>query len=192
MRIVFLDIDGVLNSERLADAIDHQHRAGGHAKLGVDCKCYARENHIDPECIWRLNTLVTQTGSEIVISSSWRRLLDLDEVNRILGKHGLVRPAIGATPDLVNELGWFGFHHDRKLAGSPCDRGWEIWDWLFGCPEVSEFVILDDCSDMALLKPAHVLVDDRYGLREHDIGSAAIKLGQSRGLVQLVRSEPWR
>ena len=51
-KIIFLDIDGVLNSE----TYDKNRTAGA----------------IDPECAKRLNRIIKETNADIVISSSWK------------------------------------------------------------------------------------------------------------------------
>ena len=112
MKIVFLDIDGVLNN--VASAAE-----------GVD---------IIPEKVILVRRLCEITGAEIVISSSWRIMYDLAHIRDVLYHTGLKQvQVIDETPRL-NSIG--------------STRGHEIQKWLDEHPEVTEYVIFDDDSDM--------------------------------------------
>lgn len=162
MRVIFLDIDGVLNSEAHLRKLDADHRALGHHD---QCECYRLEHQIDDAAIQRLNRLVAETGSKIVISSSWRKLLDPEELQRVLTEHGLVAEIVGETPDGYNDkalLEAMGYY-DRIF------RGHEIDAWLQKHPEVDRFVILDDESDMAMHKNRLVQIECATGLLDEHV-----------------------
>ena len=162
MRVIFLDIDGVLNSELFNRTLDERHRQLGHHEV---CECFKLYRQIDRDAVARLNRLVEATGSKIVISSSWRKLFDPPELHRILSEHGLVAEIIGETPDGPNDpemLETFG-HIDRVF------RGHEIDCWLKKHPEVDRFVILDDCSDMEMHMNRLVQTDCEEGLLDEHV-----------------------
>lgn len=126
MRVVFLDIDGVL--------------------------------------------LVAETGSKIVISSSWRKLLDPPELHRVLVGHGLVAEIIGETPDAWDDTVRFDMKMEYGLDGDRLFRGHEIDFWLrFTGKDVDRFVILDDGSDMAMHKNRLVQTDCEAGLLDEHV-----------------------
>lgn len=81
MKVIFLDIDGVLNSKRffLGSKIDSK---------------------IDPNCVSQLNTLIEETGAKIVISSSWRITHSKKEIREALAEHGFKGSIIGYTETL--------------------------------------------------------------------------------------------
>ncbi len=56
-KVVFLDIDGVLNSDRYFKECERN---------------YIAEKHIDQSRVALLQELILKTGAEIVLSSSWR------------------------------------------------------------------------------------------------------------------------
>ena len=56
----------------------------------------------------------------------------------------------------------------------------EISEWLSQHPEVNGFAILDDCSDMATVKPRLVLCDPTVGLDDPDVERAKWMLAQPR------------
>ncbi len=178
MNVVFLDIDGVLNSERFCRVLDDRHRMLGHHDL---CECFRIERQVDDEAVARLNRLVTVTGSKIVISSSWRLLMDPSEVRRVLESHGLRAEIIGETPDGGNDpemLARYG-HIDRIF------RGHEIDHWLSRHPEVDRFVILDDCSDMEMHKNRLVQTDCEEGLLDDHVELAIRMMSWSGSLDSL-------
>lgn len=166
MNVIFLDIDGVLNSEAFLRALDVQHQQCTDETL---CLCYQLENQIDAEAVARLNRLITGAGAKIVISSSWRLLLDPPELQRVLKGHGLCGEIIGETPDGPNdpELSCNSDGSRRRV-----ERGREIDAWLRKHPEVTRFVILDDCADMAMHKNRLVQTDCQEGLLDEHVDLA--------------------
>lgn len=77
MNIIFLDIDGVLNSiEYLTEKYNELKRA------------LKQEEMLDPICIKYLKEIVDKTNSKIVITSSWK-IFDLDILNNVFSKYNL-------------------------------------------------------------------------------------------------------
>lgn len=106
-KILFLDIDGVVNCKTTA------HRHNG--VIGID-----------PHMAFKVGQIILQTGTEIVLSSTWRLWPEtLEEVRR----H--VYDLAGVTPQ-----------HSSRI------RGKEIEMWLDAHPEVTRYAILDDDADM--------------------------------------------
>lgn len=115
MKIIFLDVDGVLN---YLEEWSRQPDKGTYV--------------LAPECVERLIALVNATGASIVLSSTWRQ--HQDHVDYLKEQ--------GALPNLHEDwrTGW-------TKRGSNF-RGWDIQEWLERHPEVTDYVILDDNSDM--------------------------------------------
>jgi HAD domain in Swiss Army Knife RNA repair proteins len=176
VRVIFLDIDGVLNSEAFLLTLDAQHRGLGPHE---GCECYRLERQIDHRAVARLNHLITETAAKIVISSSWRRLLDPPELRRVLGDHGLVGEIIGETPNLSEDPALYRIR-----------RGHEIDAWLRDHPEVDCFVILDDGGDMAMHMNRLVQTDAQEGLRDEDV-DLAIRVMRWDGTSVLVEKHTW-
>jgi len=152
MKVVFLDIDGVLNSRSFMLDFEARCEDAGEV-LGF-------QHQIDHRAVLRLNRLLINTRAVVVVSSSWRRIVDLDELGRILRNYGFEGTIIGATPDLT--------HLDR--GDRPVWRGDEIAHWLEHHPRaVQSFVILDDGNDMGELSHRLVRTDDRVGLTDEDV-----------------------
>ena len=85
MKVIFLDIDGVLNSN---DYFDRRNQG-----LIND------EYDIDQNLIAKINELINKTGAEIVVSSCWRNV-GKEKVNQKLRESGLCKDIIGITPKL--------------------------------------------------------------------------------------------
>jgi hypothetical protein len=170
VHVIFLDVDGVLNSEAFLRKREDEHRGLGHTepaspKRETTCTCFQLERQIDRDAVTRLNRLVAATDAKIVISSSWRKLLDPPELHRVIVEHGLVAEIIDETPDGYNDPAMratFG-HIDRIF------RGHEIDLWLSQHPEVDRFVILDDGSDMEMHKNRLVQTDFHEGLLDEHV-----------------------
>ena len=68
MRIIFLDIDGVLNSEEWFDS--EEYISNKYIEInGMSCN-----NEINEEFVKNLKDIVEHTGAEIVLCSTWRHI----------------------------------------------------------------------------------------------------------------------
>ena len=110
MKIIFLDIDGVLNSEKWY--IER-----------FDKNLYPNlENHhlceFDPLTIEQLNLLTDKTNAKIVISSTWRMGRTIDELKKLFEEVGIKGEIIGVTPHLTFNDGY------------GVERGNEIKRWI--------------------------------------------------------------
>jgi len=125
MKVLFLDVDGVLNTFN-------------------NISIYALSNPL----VSNLDKVVKETGCEIVLSSTWRKFEDhLFTLNRKLGYYGITI-----------------FSHTNQLGGK---RGEEIQEWLDHHPEVMQYAIVDDDSDMLDHQlPNFFQTDPHYGLTE--------------------------
>ncbi len=186
--MLFLDIDGVLNSESYALKLEDKHRQLGHTesaapKRATTCDCFKLYHQIDRDAVMRLNRIVASTGAKIVVSSTWRKLFDPPEMHRILSEHGLVAEIIGETPDGHKEPGFL------EMYGYPerLQRGYEIDYWLKQHPGVDRFVILDDGSDMAMYGNCLVQTDNAKGLcEEHADLAIRLLIGLEVNSVRLI------
>lgn len=117
-KILFLDIDGVLNSSRSAIA------SHGHYPWSVK----AEELHrFDAVAVNLIRRVCEETGCEIVLSSTWRNSEDWINIGP-----KLMIPIIDRTPN-------------KRLLEN---RGQEIAHWLYSKPKVKKYAIIDDDSDM--------------------------------------------
>ena len=142
MRIIFLDIDGVLNceifyKERLKPLSIIEHP----------------DNQICKERISWLNELCESIGAKIVLSSTWRHS-GLKYCKEVLQRNGAAFDIIDITPD---------------LRGDDMVRGNEIYKWIKDNEQLvgkyydyKDYVIIDDDSDMLLWQKDHFFQTDNY------------------------------
>lgn len=134
-KVVFLDIDGVVNTLQLDENLEPKYYTEHDGKVGNE------------QAVRWLNKLCLETQAHIVISSSWRH-----------GGIGVVRKCLynsGLDPNIMII--------DQTPTKFSKDRGYEIHLWLKDHPEVEQFVILDDDTDMEPVKDHLVKCDSSKG-----------------------------
>lgn len=133
MKVIFLDIDGVLNCGECFKRHHDEWEAAGRPKV------YKIWSMLEASHIEQLNRILKETGAKICISSAWR---GDPKTPSELYKAGLLPEAeiVGTTPHLRTPVGMSGW--DWK------ERGKEIQWWLDRHPEVEKYCIIDDDSDM--------------------------------------------
>ncbi len=159
MKFIFLDFDGVLNSKDFLDDKEHYSHPS-----------HAEGTHINPFNVQLINELVSKTGAEVVVSSTWRLSYSIDKLNEMLKSKGATFKIIGKTPDLSKvSSGWGGY----------ASRGNEIQDYLDSLDLSPEsFIIIDDIDNMAHLSHRLVLTDyDDNGFNEKDLKKALEMFG---------------
>jgi len=155
MKLVFLDIDGVLNSHDFLyrAAVRNEQAQRRVERLGNE------HLQLDPEAVDRVNQILSATGAKVVVSSSWRHAHPIEDLREILAKAGFIGDVIDYTPRYGK------------------DRGHEIDEWLQSTGEGHDpFVILDDNSDMSHMKKYLVLTTFKHGLLDIHIEEAIDRL----------------
>ena len=175
MKIIFLDIDGVLNHE-----IWYKKRM--EIKQGTDAKDWSDQYpfyEFDPVSVNFLNLIVEKTGAKVVVSSTWRHGRRVEDLQNILKSVGFNGEVIDTTPSLNARIG-------KDPAGYTVPRGCEIDWWLknkgdfqrinwskerqqeyIDKSKVKNYVILDDDSDMLYSQREHfVQTSFKDGLSE--------------------------
>lgn len=167
MKVLFLDIDGVLNSIGWAKRRVRPPTFGQMPtwqKLSEDC--------LDPDAIERLNRIVERTGCAVVLSSTWRKGEPLTRMTRMLRYRGFRHRLFGATPHLCDETDT-GSIINRQ-------RGCEIQEWLrMSQGAVTAYAVLDDDSDMDGCWLHFVQTDwEGDGLSDEDVEACVALLGE--------------
>ncbi len=151
MKIVFLDIDGVLNtSQNYSEYNAARERPDKFVPAQVRDEDSYVDLLFDKKLIQSLNTFTEATQSKIVISSSWRHFYAprFDRLQAILARCGVTAEVLG--PTLPTE-------YDRAEAIRCYLRGIRL--------SAPQFVILDDEFNASFgdLGPWHVHVNDAVG-----------------------------
>lgn len=170
MKVLFLDIDGVLNSENWFGYVqycinnDMYNRVLNFVEIN-DEHIKRKLSMIDDRAIANLNRIVEETGCKVVLSSSWRSPNESENIftQYLLKLKGFKYELYGVTPRI-----W------AKEFGT--QRGKEIKVWMDKESEKNEiesFVILDDDSDMLPEQMNNfVHVDGQVGLTDKDVFTA--------------------
>ena len=143
--LIFLDINGVLNSET--------------TDLGPDVA------PLDPVNIAPFNRIIEATSAKVVITSDWRFSLSLESIASLFEEASIRGEIIDMFPVL------FG---DDPTIDIEVDRGEEIESWLEKSGRTDngksdwQFVILDETSDVVLHSDRHVKTRPDLGLTEAD------------------------
>jgi len=130
MSLLFLDIDGVINSEKFYFSPSCPFDIGN-----LDVMFYlfrhAPHRHIDRQALSHVRKFCECSSVDIVVSSHWRALYDKDDFIRIFKQCGWEdAPIIGTTPNV-----------------NPGIRGDEIRKWIQDNHYTGDYVILDDIDD---------------------------------------------
>ena len=150
-KIIFLDIDGVLNTERW-----HCQTASNELQDEYGYK-------FDPVAVTNLSKIIEETGADIVISSSWK-FMGLSKMRKMWKDRKLPGNVIGITPNTVSDE--FLLNVDLDNMDIMAIRGQEVKEWLMlNKNEITNYVILDDMNDILQEQESHfVWIDPDVGI----------------------------
>lgn len=132
MKLLFLDIDGVLNSQVFYEQRHEQIKAGkAERDYPLDEFC--------PKAIELINRICRETGAKVVVSSTWRHGRTVEQLQTLFNSVGATFEVVGKTPDLCRQT-------ENGLWLSAV-RGDEIKKYTDES-NCKSFVILDDDGDM--------------------------------------------
>ena len=138
MKILFLDIDGVLNS------IDNDYALC--ALWEIDKANKSRDEFgvlFDERCVRWLKWIIEKTGCKIVLSSTWR-MKGLREIQTMWEMRDLPGEVISITPTSVS----MEIINLYAATNNDADRGYEIQEWLNNNKKWLKYCIVDDDNDM--------------------------------------------
>lgn len=145
MRLIMLDVDGVLNSNSTRTTTR-------------DGWCFVEDIFIE-----RLGRLVHETGAKVVLSSTWREGWNQQDESKN-------EPYFN---DLRAKLSEYGIELYDRLGPMhrSYERGLEIQEWFESHPdiEVENFIILDDYNDMIPYMDHLLQTRASIGLTDDDV-----------------------
>lgn len=154
MKVIFLDIDGVLNHEQFYQGKDPS-----------IIKILDLNLHLDTYSLKLLNQICETTGAKVVLSSTWRRHQSLEKAREIFKLKGFTGEIIDQTPDLT-------------INNPDFLRGNEILKWvkqneaMLGTNhrEYKDYVILDDKTFFLYWQKDNFFkINSKYGLTSKDV-----------------------
>lgn len=168
MKVIFLDVDGVLNSDEYID------RAKKSDLQGI-------ERDIDVEKIKLLKKAINETGAKVVLSSSWRYTKNVKYLKELLARYGIF---VDSTPFIQNERGL----EIRQWLSE--NRGVE--DFI-----ILDDEIFESYDEELMKKLVKISNRNGYslgeGLRQDDIDEIIRRLGRkkSRDKIEKEEQERW-
>jgi len=142
--VVFLDIDGVLNSTQFFKIKNAYPKSNPRSQL-------------DSEAISYLNEIADWN---FVLSSTWRKFYDKSEMNTLLNDMGFNGTIIDYTPD----LNWQGSIRGNEIM---------VWMRENNLGDSKKYVIFDDDSDILYWQRNNfVHVDNHFGLGPNHVWRA--------------------
>jgi hypothetical protein len=152
MKVIFFDIDGVLNTTKTT-------------------RMFCGFHFVDTRKVLRLREIVERTGAELVMSSSWRYgfepgafWYEREGVALLEAEFHRLR-----CPKWIDVTPW--------LSGAKRQK--EIFAWLTVHPEVDEFIIIDDVGEeLTWFWDRLVLTDPMVGLNKERMEFAIQLLGE--------------
>jgi len=156
MKVIFLDNDGVIClsnnwgsrfKKQKAFFTEDNPRKG----FGDNGPVEVRFDNFDKKAIMVLNSILEETGAEIVVSSDWRLHANLEELGDYYESQGIIKRPIGIT-ERFHFTNWLeeGFIKDHgefpwsRNESREQERHFEIKRWLRDHLEVTHWVAIDD------------------------------------------------
>lgn len=164
MRLIFLDIDGVLVSGKHMDHL---------ATIGESAW-----KKFDPECVSVFNELIERTNAKVVITSTWRYHYEtLDELAHELRARGVNAEIVAMTKRLY---GPSAFSKDRED---------EILEFLYSNTPVFgvQWLALDDAPFKKIKRDHTVQTDFNVGLDKTCLAVAMSKWGRQEMSMMLAK-----
>jgi hypothetical protein len=138
MKVIFLDNDGVIclysNWGGRQKKWSRYRSANPYSsKFLKDAPVFFRFDDFDKKAVSILNSILKETGAEIVVSSDWKLHATLKELGDYYESQGFIKRPIDVTSNH-----YFGKYQLEMIRCS------EIKEWLGQHPEVTHWVAVDD------------------------------------------------
>jgi hypothetical protein len=165
-KIIFLDFDGVLNTEYYQNNLCYQ-------KLAYQDEYGAI---FDPEATKQLKRIVDATNAKIVIESSWK-FLGLEAMQEMWTVRQLPGQVIGITPSSVSDQWLLSANLDDIDPAMGHCKGMEIASWLadHAGPDARYVIIDDEYVILDSQLPNFILTNPYDGITE-ELADKAISI----------------
>lgn len=155
-KIIFLDFDGVLNTEHYQNLLQLQGKPW-QDEYGA---------FFDPNAVKQVKRIIDATGADIVVESSWK-YLGLDAIRKLWKVRNLPGRIIDITHSSVSDNYLLRTNLNDLYTSKPYCKGIEIASWLSEHREYIRYVIIDDeyvILDSQL--PHFILINPYEGITE--------------------------
>ena len=149
MKIIFLDIDGVLNCQDAYKA--------GECQFVEWINDRGKKDHHQAFCSWSkewINKLIDDSGASIVISSTWRSS-GIEYMRKVWEIEGMSGEIIGLTPNFRGDVQGYTIPRGCEIEKWLEDKGFYHINWsreqqdkVIKESGIENYLIIDDDSDM--------------------------------------------
>ena len=165
-KIIFLDFDGVLNTEHYQNLLQYEGKAW-------------QDEHgafFDPNAVEQLKRIIEATHAEIVVESSWK-YLGLEAMQEMWEVRNMPGRIIGITPSSISD-NWLltANLEDIDSAIGHC-KGVEIASWLTEyATQGTQYVIIDDEYVILDSQQNHLILTNPYEGITQELADKAIAI----------------
>ena len=151
-KIIFLDFDGVLNTEHYQGLLQYQGKSW-------------QDEHgafFDPNAVKQLKRIIDATGADIVVESSWK-YLGLDAMKELWEIRNLPGRVIDITPSSISDEYLSNVDLDNLDTSMLHCKGLEIASWLskYETQDI-RYVIIDDEYVILDSQLSHFILTNPY------------------------------
>jgi hypothetical protein len=150
MKVIFLDNDGVICLSnnwggRYKKWAKYRSANPKSSPIFKEAPVEIRFDNFDQKAIKILNTIINETGAEIIVSSDWKLHATLEELGDYYEAQGIIKRPIAITPNLhefspeTNDMFMWKRWLERK-------RILEIEKYLKKNPQITNWVVVDDLN----------------------------------------------
>ena len=142
MKVIFLDHDGVicLSTEWGGRGKKKSKYLKEFPGTEDTLPAWVKMDNFYDKAVKILNSILLETGAEIVVSSDWKLYSTLDELKEMFTKYGLIKQPIDTTPNIP--LKYDKTYYTKEELSEY--RVMEIKNWMKLHPEVTHWVTVDD------------------------------------------------
>ena len=165
-KIIFLDFDGVLNTEHYQNFLYHEGKPW-QDEFGA---------FFDPEAVAQLKRIVDATNADIVVESSWK-YLGLEAMQEMWEARNMPGRIIDITPSSVSDSWLLTANLDEIDDAMAHCKGMEIASWLSdNAKQGTKYVILDDEYVIMDSQLSHFVLTNPYDGITEEIANKAISI----------------
>ena len=165
-KIIFLDFDGVLNTEHYQNFLYHEGKPW-QDEFGA---------FFDPEAVAQLKRIVDATNADIVVESSWK-YLGLEAMQEMWEARNMPGRIIDITPSSVSDSWLLTANLDEIDDAMAHYKGMEIASWLSdNAKQGTKYVILDDEYVIMDSQLSHFVLTNPYDGITEEIANKAISI----------------
>jgi hypothetical protein len=149
MKVLFLDHDGVICLSQQWGSRDKKQRAASIDGINLPIRevpIEYRFDSFDKKAVAVLNSIIEETGCEIVVSSDWKKWATVQEMGLYYKNQGIIKKPIAFTKDLDDCTIDYNAMEQSEEWRLEQERSIEIKQFLLDHPDITHWVAVDDLN----------------------------------------------